>query len=102
MHLPPGEHRQMDGQVRTQKQSEPSSPSSSLSDRGRGTSQDGKERIQVSRAHLLPGEHRWTNKCGTSVCEFKGVGLMFRDLRPSRTPRKEAFIVIIMCTVVGI
>jgi len=56
----------------------------------------------VSGAHLLPGEHRWTNKCGTSVREFEGVGLTFGDLRPSRTPRKEAFVVIIACAVVGI
>src|SRR6267142_5750885 len=80
MHLPPGEHRWMDGQVRTRKQSKPLSPSSSLSDRGRGTSQDGKER---------PGEHGWTNKCGTSVCEFEGVGLTTGGLRPSHTPRME-------------
>src|SRR6266850_2312494 len=90
MHLPPGEHRWTDGQVRTWKQSEPSSLSSSLLDRGRGTSQDGKERIQANGAHLLPGEHRWTNKCGTSVCEFEGVGLMTGGPRPSHAPRTEA------------
>src|SRR5882672_8238372 len=90
MHLPPGEHRQMDGQVRTQKQSKPSSLSSSLSDRGRGTSQDGKERIQANGAHLLPGEHGWMNKCGTSVCEFEGVGLTTGGPRPSHAPRTEA------------
>jgi len=56
----------------------------------------------VSRAHFLPGEHRWTNKCGTSVCEFEGVGLTFRDLRPSHALRKEAFVVIVTCTVIGI
>src|SRR6267142_1937332 len=90
MHLPPREHRWMDGRVRTRKQSEPSLPSSSLSDRGRGTSQDRKERIQANRAHLLPGEHGWTNKCGTSVCEFEGVGLTTRGPRPSHAPRTEA------------
>src|SRR6266850_4333574 len=90
MHLPPGEHRRTDGQVRTWKQSEPSLPSSLLSDRGRGTSQDGKERIQANRAHLLPGEHRWMNKCRTSVCEFERVGLTTGGLRPSHAPRTEA------------
>src|SRR5882672_8011769 len=90
MHLPPGEHRQMDGQVRTRKQSEPSLPLSSLSDRGRGTNQDGKERIQANGAHLLPGEHGWTNKCGTSMCEFEGVGLTTGGPRPSHAPRMEA------------
>src|SRR6266850_2162427 len=90
MHLPPGEHRRTDRRVRTWKQSEPSSPLSSLSDRGRGTSQDRKERIQASGAHLLPGEHGWMNKCGTSVCEFEGVGLTTGGPRPSHTPRTEA------------
>src|SRR6266850_5275519 len=90
MHLPPGEHRRTDGRVRTRKQSEPSLPSSSLSDRGRGTSQDGKERIQANGAHLLLGEHRWTNKCGTSMCEFEGVGLTTEGLRPSHALRTEA------------
>jgi len=30
------------------------------------------------------------NKCGTSVCEFEGVGLMTGGPRPSHTPRMEA------------
>src|SRR6266850_1562866 len=81
--------RQTDRRVRTWKQSEPLSLSSLLLDRGRGTSQDGKERIQANGAHLLPGEHGWTNKCGTSVCEFEGVGLTTGGPRPSHTPRTE-------------
>ena len=56
----------------------------------------------MSGAHLLPEEHGWTNKCGTSMHEFEGVGLTFGDPRPSRAPRKEAFVVIVMCAVVGI
>jgi len=34
--------------------------------------------------------------------EFEGVGLMFGDPRPSHAPRKEAFIVIIARTVIGV
>ena len=56
----------------------------------------------MSGAHLLPGEHGWTNKCGTSVHEFKGVGLTFGDPRPSHAPRKEAFIVIVAHAVIGV
>jgi len=42
------------------------------------------------------------NKCGTSMREFEGVGLMFRDPRLSRTPRKEAFVIIVAHAVIGI
>ena len=69
---------------------------------GEGQVKTGKERIQVSRAHLLSGEHGWMNKCGTSVCEFEGVGLMSRDPRLSHVPRKEAFIIIVAHAIIGI
>jgi len=36
------------------------------------------------------------------VCEFEGVGLTSEDLRPSHTPRKEAFVVIVAHAVVGV
>jgi len=34
--------------------------------------------------------------------EFKGVGLTFGDPRPSRAPRKEAFIIIVARAVIGV
>src|SRR6266850_5417366 len=74
----------------------------SLSDRGRGTSQDRKGKDTSEWGTLTSWRARMDEQVWDQVREFKGVGLTFGDPRPSHASRKEAFVVIVACTVVGI
>jgi len=75
---------QMDGQVRTRKQSDQARGTDQLESADRRTSQD-TETIQLSDGHSLPGERRWTSQDMETIQPSEGTHRLESADRQVRT-----------------